>query len=179
MTYSLLPSTFLAEWGHSDKRLLFLLTGDSGAGKTTWCMELAQEAAAQGWTVSGLCSPAVFEHGHKAGIDVIDLHSSRRRSLARQRGGAESDLTTLQWEFDERALAWANSLLWPEEHELLILDELGPMEFDRGRGFMKAFDLLDKSLFKLACVVVRPSLLLRAQDRWPQARLLDISEGRE
>ncbi len=174
----LLPSDFLAEWEHSASPLLFLLTGASGAGKTTWCLALAQEATARGRTVSGVCSPAVFENGHKIGIDLVDLHSSMRRHLAVRKtpGLADPQAASRDWLFDEQTLEWGNSLISTAGHDLLILDELGPLEFMHARGWINAFSVLDTGGFNLACVVVRPSLLMQAQDRWPSARLLDIGD---
>jgi nucleoside-triphosphatase THEP1 len=171
------PADFLFEWGAAGKRLLFLLTGASGAGKTTWCMELARVAGEEGWQVSGLCSPAVFTASSKTGIDVLDLRTAERRRLAGNRAQHLQGPLTHNWEFDESVLSWANSRLAIVEHELFILDELGPLEFEHKMGFLNAFKILDQKLYRLACVVVRPSLLMRAQDRWPEARLLDIGEA--
>jgi nucleoside-triphosphatase THEP1 len=170
------PVDFLAEWGSARGPLLFLLTGASGAGKTTWCMDLARTAISDGWQVGGFCSPAVFEEGIKTGIDLMDLSRMTRRRLATlkaERVPVPGEVSR-DWQFDEQTLAWGNSLLHTAATELLILDELGPLEFEHDGGFQNAFHLLDSRRFKLACVVVRPSLLLKAQDRWPAARLLDL-----
>jgi len=180
ITWSLNPVDFLSAWGGAGNRPLFLLTGASGVGKTTWCMLLAREAAAIGRQVSGVCSPAVFENGDKIAIDLLNLNNSERRRLARRRppvleDGAEA---TLHWQFDEQVLRWGNSLLLRKTHDIFLLDELGPLEFERRQGLMNAFEVLDGNRFNMACVVVRPSLLMEAQDRWPAARLLDIGEVR-
>ena len=172
------PADFLAEWGQPGARLLFLLTGSSGAGKTTWCLELTRVAAAAGRRVSGLCSPAVWEDGRKMGIDLVDLHSSLRRRLAIRKppGAIGEQAGSRDWQFDEQVLQWGNALITPAENDLFILDELGPLEFEHNRGLVNAFVVLDHGGFDLACVVVRPSLLLQAQERWPAARLLDLGE---
>lgn len=173
---SLPPADFLTGWGQTASQLLFLITGASGAGKTSWCLALAKEAAARGRKVTGLCSPAVFENGRKVGIDLVDLRSTARRRMAALKAPemGEQRGASRDWQFDEQALEWGNSLLGPAMHDLFILDELGPLEFEHGRGLTNAFTVLDNGRFALACVVVRPSLLLQAQDRWPAARLLDI-----
>jgi len=168
------PVDFLTEWGAARGPLLFLLTGASGAGKTTWCMELARAAITAGRRVGGFCSPAVFEDGRKTGIDLIDLSRMTRRRLAGLKAEPVPGEASRDWQFDEQTLAWGNSLLQTAAPDLLILDELGPLEFEHGQGFQDAFNLLDSHSFRLACVVVRPSLLMKAQDRWPAARLLDL-----
>ena len=39
------------------------------------------------------------------------------------------------------------------------MDEIGPLELDRGRGWVNALDVLCAGQFGLAVVVVRPSLV--------------------
>jgi hypothetical protein len=48
-----------------------------------------------------------------------------------------------------------------------VVDELGPLEIERGEGWQKAFDVLRGNDFTLALVVVRPELLERAQRKLP------------
>jgi len=172
------PFNFLAKWGRANEPTLFLLTGFSGAGKTTWCLKLAEEAAALGWRVRGLCSPAVFESGHKTAIDLLDLHTYTRKRLAVRKSETTDQLVTKEWQFDSDALKWGNTLLQPESCYLFILDELGPLELERGIGFTNAFSVLDAHPFRLGCVVVRPSLLQTAQERWPSACPINIAEVR-
>jgi hypothetical protein len=61
---------------------------------------------------------------------------------------------------------------------LLVIDELGPVEFDQGRGLTKAFDILDSQTYRLAVAVVRPDLLERACKRWPSARVYFVELGK-
>jgi len=62
--------------------------------------------------------------------------------------------------FDEDVLAWANGTIASASPcDLLIVDELGPLEIEQGRGFVAAFDMLRRGDYRLAVVVVRPSLL--------------------
>ena len=60
--------------------------------------------------------------------------------------------------------------------DLLIIDELGPLEFDRGEGLLAGFDANDSRQFKASLTVVRTSLLEKARDRWPDAEALIISD---
>lgn len=172
------PSKFLQEWKQITAPKLFLLTGDSGAGKTTWCLQLAKDAADVGIPVSGLCSPAVFEMGQKIGIDLLDLRTSTRKRLATLKPETSIGLATEHWLFNETTVQWGNSLLQQEQYsskELFILDELGPLELERNLGFTNAFPILDARGHHLACVVVRPSLLSLAQKRWHWANVLTLA----
>lgn len=157
---------------------LALVTGPRGAGKTTLCLAAADEAARRGWSVRGLLSPPVFEHGQKIAINLVDLATRERRVLARPRAASEpaSPHATADWSFDPAVLAWGDGVLSAiGPCDVLIVDELGPLEFERGQGWVSAFPLLDARRYRLALVVVRPALLDAAQARWPGATVLDVA----
>ncbi len=155
---------------------LILVTGFSGSGKSTWCAELDGQARQQGLTVRGLLSPAVFVDGRKVGIDMVDLSSGERRRLANLRGEASTGLITTQWKFDPEVVEWGNHILGDlPPSDLLVIDELGPLEFIRDEGLLEGLRLIDDRKFKVACVVVRPSLLADAQQRWPFARVVSVA----
>lgn len=58
--------------------------------------------------VSGLCSPAVFEAEHKIGIDLLDLQTGARKSLAVR---SPQPINGLMWNFDDATLQWGNEVL--------------------------------------------------------------------
>jgi iron complex transport system ATP-binding protein len=157
---------------------LLLITGLSGIGKTTWCNQLVQHARQQGKSVKGLLSPAVFENGRKTAIDLVNLETGERRQLATLRSDRSARLVTTQWQFDPDMVNWGNDILHDlSGGDLLIIDELGPLEFLRGEGFLEGLRLIDEGRYQLACVVVRPSLLPQAQQRWSQAHVVSGSVG--
>ncbi len=98
--------------------------------------------------------------------------ATRRAANPHAAGGRE----TLNWRFDDRVLAWGNELL---DHltspELLILDELGPLELLENDGLTNGLKLVSERRYRLAAVVVRPSLLAIAQERWPEGTVLDLT----
>jgi hypothetical protein len=76
-----------------------------------------------------------------------------------------------------QALQWCNKALQNATPcDLLIIDELGPLEFDRGEGLLAGFEANDSRQFKASLTVVRTSLLERACDRWPDAEVLIIND---
>jgi nucleoside-triphosphatase len=139
---------------------LWLISGVIGAGKTALCRALAGEARAAGWDVAGLLSPGVFEAGQKTAIQVEDLRSGERRLLASIEPRPGFDLPFGQWHFDRAALAWGNHVL---EHsvpcDLLVVDELGPLELLHGQGFTAAQAVLAGGRYRLGIAVVRPALV--------------------
>ncbi|MEZ0394820.1 MAG: nucleoside-triphosphatase [Anaerolineales bacterium] len=145
---------------------LWLLTGERGAGKTTFCRLLAGHARAAGWDVAGLLSPAVIEAGVKTGILVEEARSGERRRLASAAARPPFSLPLGRWFFDPAALAWGNIALQNcLPCDLLLVDELGPLELLRGEGWTAAFPTLQAAAYRLALVVVRPELeeVLRAR----------------
>lgn len=164
-----------------------LLTGPRAAGKTAWCLELAALARDRRVSLTGLVSPPVFENGQKSGIDLQDLASGERRRLAnhrRIRAQERVDIGTFpstdDWQFDPDVLTWGNGILERlSECDLFILDEVGPLEFDRGQGLQAGLQQIDARCYRLSVVVVRPALIPRALERWPWAKILPIASGRE
>lgn len=142
---------------------LHLLVAPRGAGKTTFCRLLAEEARAAGYQVAGLLSPAVFEGGVKTGILAQDLRTGEARMLARLETFApvppSFDLRLGCWLFDRAVLEWGNQLLAGELRcDLLVVDELGPLELVHGEGWVNALDALRRGCYRWAVAVVRPEL---------------------
>lgn len=177
------PASFLASFfsRKNHEHNLILITGTSGSGKTTWCEALVDQARQTGIRPAGLLSPPVVEGGRKTGIDLLDLKSKERRRLAWQRSSetaVQSGPATVGWLFDSHVLAWGDRLLHElasRPQDLLVLDEIGPLELERGQGWQSGIRLIDRRGYRLACVVVRPSLLPAARERWPWGKTLVIS----
>lgn len=138
---------------------LLILTGERGAGKTTACLELVESARRQWLDCAGLACPARFEGGSRAGIDVIDLRTNERRGLAvvdelpaRLRAGP--------YRFDETSVSWGVARLAAAcPCDLLVVDEIGPLEMVRREGWVDAVEILRRGDYSLAVAVVRPSLV--------------------
>jgi nucleoside-triphosphatase THEP1 len=114
----------------------------------------------------------VFGGGKKVAIDQIDLASGERKRLGeRVRNGGMVGY----WQLDEGVIAWGNQILAGlNDKDLIIIDELGPLELEDGHGFQQALRLLDKRRYRAAVVVVRPALLPLARLRWPTAEVFAL-----
>jgi len=157
---------------------LWLLTGSSGVGKTTFCRQLVQQARYLGWDVAGLLSPAWMEADKKNGILAEDVRSGNQKPLAYTSPHQRGDLQVGPWYFDERALDWGNRVIEKSSPcDLLIVDELGPLEFNTRVGLTMAFDIIAARNYQVGLVVIRPTLLTQARKRWPWAKPLPIAEA--
>jgi len=157
-----------------------LVTGDRGAGKTIFCRAVVEAARALPGPpdVAGVLSPRRYEAGVQVGIEAEDLRTGRRRLLARIREPGEVPLSevTRLWSFDPEALVWGNEVLASAVPcDLLVVDELGPLEFEQGRGWPAGLAAVDSGSFTGALVVVRSGLLAAARRRWPDAAVMEAA----
>jgi len=152
------------------------LTGCRQAGKTSACRGIVRLAATRGWRVAGVLSPAIFRNGVKVGVETIDLHSGQSRPLASRRLSRHGGL--LGYEFDDVALAWANDVVASSYPcDLLIIDELGPLELEQGKGLVAAVEVLRGGCYRWAIVVVRPELVPVFKERLGRpCRVVDVGE---
>ncbi|HEY67746.1 MAG TPA: hypothetical protein G4N97_05685 [Thermoflexia bacterium] len=142
---------------------IVLLTGERGAGKSSVCREAIALAQARNYTCGGVLTLS-RPHGV---LDVVDVRSGDVRRLTLDLDVSPAVIQG-RFRFDPETLAWGNSVLAQAVPcDLLVVDELGPLEIERGEGWPRAFDILRGTDFALAIVVVRPELIVRAQLKLP------------
>jgi nucleoside-triphosphatase THEP1 len=144
---------------------LWIVTGWRGSGKTTFCHEMLQIARTAGWDTAGLLSPAVFKGGMKESIWAEDIRSGEKRLLAAAHPQTETDLAFGDWYFNQKTLEWGNQVLQSSiPCDLLVVDELGPLEFNLSLGWVSALEVIKTAQFHLALVVIRPELFEYAKN---------------
>lgn len=153
--------------------LLFVITGARGAGKTSFCARMVEAAREAGWKAAGILSHPVYEDGIRSAIEAEDLRTGDRRSLA-----VRSETPTpgaKHWRFDPAAVDWSSGVLATAPPvDLLIVDELGPLEFEQGQGWQSGLAAVDSRQYAVAIVVVRAELLGEALLRWDDANVVEI-----
>jgi nucleoside-triphosphatase THEP1 len=161
------PEAYLGRGGDTQMKGrpdVVVLSGESGCGKTTLCAQVARLARVAGLDVAGLLTPPRLANGRKVGMDVQDVRTGRRRPLAEARSGSDPGTGpgTEGWRFDPEGLAWGARLLERATPcDVLIVDELGPLELLHGQGWGIGLDVLRAGGYRLALVVVRPALAAR------------------
>jgi nucleoside-triphosphatase len=155
---------------------IILVTGEIGVGKTTYVRQRVTMALQEHRTVAGIISPGKYRSGERVEIWANEPHSGDRYPLAELATPTSSGIVTPRWAFDPAAVQRANqSLACIVTADLLVVDELGPLEWHRGEGFIAAFDLLEKATIGEAIVVIRRSLLEVATARWPSSTVIEIN----
>ncbi len=143
--------------GHSE---IVVVTGWRDVGKTSTCQRAVESYRAAGLTVSGLLSPGRFVEKQKTGFFAHDLCSGETRLVASAVPGELSGIQLGSWTFDARVFDWGNRCLQQADGaDVLVIDELGPLEFKRQTGWVASFDLLRRKNYRLALLVIRPECL--------------------
>jgi nucleoside-triphosphatase len=159
---------------------LLLITGTSGSGKTTFCREMVRMAHKSGWDAAGLLSLAEFEGSVKRRIRVEDLRSGETQLLASDQRQTENDLVFGKWFFVRKTLIWGNDVLRASiPCDLLVVDELGPLELRLSQGWMSALDVIQTGQYKLALVVIRPELIKTAHNIFHPVQTIHINNVQE
>jgi nucleoside-triphosphatase THEP1 len=139
---------------------LLVVTGWRGVGKTTFCQQAVDEYRKAGLKVSGLLSPARFDQKQKTGFFAHDLDSDEIRLAASVVPGEIDGLRLGSWTFDPEIFAWGNRCLKQAVGlDVLVIDELGPLEFDLQTGWTASFEVLRRKRYRLALIVIRPECL--------------------
>jgi len=163
------PSRGEMELGEKQARCA-LVTGAVGSGKSTVAGRVVERARGKGLTVAGLWCPARVRAGAKVGIDAVDLSGGERRLLALRNSQvpdegpspASRGAWTGRYTFVPDALEWANRVLAAavvSRPDLLVVDEIGPLELEKGEGLAPVIADLAGGEVPCALVVVRDRLL--------------------
>jgi nucleoside-triphosphatase THEP1 len=158
----------------------WLVTGWRGVGKTAFCQEFIRAARQKGWDAAGILSLAGLKDGIKTSIDAEDIRTGEKRFLAAIQKQSETDLTFGRWYFNRQTLDWGNQVLRSSiPCELLIVDELGPLEFNLSLGWIDALNVIRRGCFRLALVVIRPEILDRAQELFQPGHVIHLDSKDE
>lgn len=155
----------------------WIVSGFRGCGKTTFCQTFVRKAQKLGMDVAGILSPALYLNGEKESIWAEDIRGEERRRLAGIQRLAESDLAYGPLFFDPQVIEWGNRVLAASVPcDVLVVDELGPLEFEQASGWLSAFDALASERYTHALVVVRPELLPVALHRIKAEQVIHINQ---
>jgi len=155
-----------------------LLVGDRHSGKTSTCRRLVEVANARGFSVGGILAPAVHASGQCVGYDVVDLATGKGTRLATTGGGGTEQAG--RFHFLPAGLTLGRAALdraIDSPHQLIIVDEVGPLELDGG-GWSEKLDRL-VGCPGVTLAVVRRELAATVAARWsaPARSRFDLGQG--
>ena len=144
------------------RRTTIVLTGDRGAGKTSFLLRLLTELQGSGWAVGGILAPAVISNGKRLGYDIHDVRTGLSVPLCRS-GNPGRRTEAGPYSFFPSGIAFGRKALstrFLAGVDVVCIDEIGPLEF-RGEGWAPAVRELLRDLEAPLVLVVRSSLLDR------------------
>jgi len=138
---------------------VLLLVAPSGLGKTTACLRAVELALARGLRVAGVLSLPVYQGQVKTAIALRDIVTGQERILARANHAGDGPRVGV-WMFDPASVVWGQQVLASLSLcDLLVIDEIGPLELEMEQGLTNALDALRRADYRLALVTLRPALV--------------------
>jgi nucleoside-triphosphatase len=153
---------------------IIVLTGRPGAGKTTAVMRAARELKERGAKIGGIVSRELTANNKRIGFEIIDLATSDSCVLASITGNGPRvgkyfvNLTGCRFAAERLKSAASNS-------DIIICDEIGPMELKSGEFIESVENLLDVD--KKVVVVVHQKLKHIVIDQFRNKSSLLINLG--
>jgi nucleoside-triphosphatase THEP1 len=163
-----------------------LLTGERQAGKTTVCKRVAELARGRGYDPAGVLTPALLDQD---GLPVAyhalmvadgeqqllaradgDLGRALSRVLSLSKGLSKGGPRTGRYSFDADVFSWVIGKLRraiSQGCDVLIVDEIGPLELEQGRGLAPILPDLSAGGLPPLLLVVRLELIVQLQKRLP------------
>ena len=166
--------------GHITKSTgkIILVTGNRDTGKNRFCQRILEFSQRSKKDCAGILSLKLINNNETSGYEVLDIRSNEKRILATHI--PDSTIVLGDWFFNPQTLIWGNKKLKSATPcDLLIIDEIGPLELELGNGWQYAIPVLNEGQFSLALVVIRPELLgtLRNLLTKPVILVIDAAEG--
>ncbi len=144
---------------------IVLVTGEIASGKSTLSRRIVSALQERGADVAGVLSLPQVENGVKTGILLENARTREQRLLATAAKIGEGT-AGLSWRFDPTALAAGGEIIRSAVPcDVLVVDELGPLELVRGEGWACAVDILTQRQYRVALAVVRPALVSAFRSR--------------
>jgi len=144
------------------------LTGERQVGKTTVCRQVAELTRGLGYGPAGVLAPALLsEDGLPVAYHALMVSDGQQRLLARANGDLGGPRTG-RYSFDADVLSWVIGRLRAaisQGCDLLIVDEIGPLELEQGRGLAPILTDLSTGRPPPLLLVVRPELIVQLQKR--------------
>ena len=157
---------------------LLVLTGEPGSGKSTQCRRVARAAREAGLAVRGVVATDVQVAGGSERW-LEDLRGGERILLGRMATPEMIAAGAPRWTLEDTALEQCDAILRAAcPADLLVIDEVGPVELLQQRGSMMGVRHALSGLYDVALVVVRPSLVPRFLELFPDppAEVLDVQD---
>jgi nucleoside-triphosphatase THEP1 len=161
------------------KRIIKIITGERDSGKTHFCLELIRKLQKFCIQVTGVVSPGRYEGNNKIEIFAKDIITGIKKLLATFEPGWDPAFPKREWRLRIGTLKWGDAIIQNSvPTEVLFIDELGFLEFEKDRGWASSFRILISGDYQFAFVVVRPKYIDVALNRFGKSEIINIDKGK-
>ena len=165
---------------HKTRPEVIIITGDIQQGKTTFTRKITEILKDKGKSIDGFLAIAVHENGKRIGFDLHNLRSGLQSELCRttpHQGWLKQGI----FYFDPEGIKIGKEILVsvnPESSELVVIDEIGPMELnDQGWGI--SIEKLCRSAVPSHLWVVRRNLVDLISRKWNVGTIYIFDVGKD
>lgn len=156
--------------------LRIAVTGSPGVGKSTVVAKAAEKLAYQpGFKIGGIQTAEIRKDGQREGFLIRDLASGKTGILSSVKGSGPR-IGKYHVNLEDLEGIGANALRNALECDLIVIDEIGPMELKSG-AFVSAVEAVLKSDKPVLAVLHRSSSHLLAQRIRTEFEVLTVDEG--
>ena len=159
---------------------IYLITGTIQGGKTSYLIELVDLLRKRGLSLGGFLAPGSFESGERSGFKLKNILTGVEIPMASTKETAGWFKYRRFW-FNPDAfiqgMAWIRKIM-PEEPQVVVIDEVGPMELE-GSGWSDILEFLLSSSVPVQLWSVRENLIEEVRQRWdiPGSHIIRIHEA--
>jgi nucleoside-triphosphatase THEP1 len=138
--------------------MIIILAGPVHSGKTTFLQGVFSRWRDRDLRMRGFLSLAFWEGGERRGYDLLELEKGRTLPFLRTSGETDWERIGPFYVIPETLEAARSIILGASPDELLVVDEVGPLELGGG-GLWPALDTVLKRPFIKTLLVVREGIL--------------------
>ena len=121
-----------------------ILSGEENVGKSTLCKHAIEYCHTRNIKVSGIRSELQIVNNQRKSINSFDIKNGEMINLAVYSPGWDNEKPKRKWKFNKNAIKWGNDVLQRAlPTDLLIIDEIGYLELEKGEGWIECFNILE------------------------------------
>ncbi len=136
---------------------VIIISGDKGTGKTTTLDNIAKELISKGTDASGFTAPAIITNGNRDSYNIKNIKTGTTIMLCTSREIPGYQKIKSFW-FNPEAIKYGSNILLNSTNNIIIIDEIGPMELQKQVWHSAFAELLQKKYIQLI-ISVRTSLI--------------------
>lgn len=155
----------LREDPQAHRATIFVVTGEKGAGKTTFLSRLVQELQAEGVSVGGILAPEFWERNERRGFEVCDIRTNATTRLC-TKDTRPTGITAGPYVFNEEGIAFGRKAVedaLADAVQVLCIDEIGPLEISGG-GWSPSLTRALHAYRGILVLVIRSRLLEQSRE---------------